>query len=721
MHELVYTSAPKGLKPGSQGFCTVACSAGMPPNLMLRLEALSGYRHLFSPGQSRQVANPVVRSHLVLRVGGTDWHVLSRIADAGIDYTQRSNKIAHHIVLDASELSAAGPAALLACEGRFFRKWDGEPKLIMKPAAFPQIQSPPKICRHWENLTGDAGWGGILAETARENRPVNLVVTPETDAIALFGESLALLPPELRWQTTMTTYYTRFPSGVGCRWRCIIAGSPEMSQVELANDATVIDLTQPLKTPVPGPLVKAARSGKAPTAFLNLGNIAGLSDTLDAERRQSESLPERRPDNVKTLDVTNSQTEDAAVETVPVEKTRKSKAKKKRQKQDRFYEHRDHWLQETRQQEKWGLLMLLGIGLLFFGVPALLLGVLFFAKGCNDPAAQSALRRPVQNSSQDVRPANRPTKNAPLTPTDAANTAPRVGANATQGKTSPAAPDAMSEHAVNELQTSDAANTDNINADDAPPLLYGEKLIISIWRNGGGSGIEAKTVELFAADGFADELPATLFDLPDAGDDTLLMTLAAPERQAGALIFEIAESPGNVGGPEPSKRIELYARIDALRDAPLCVAAFEVTPTNTGFALGRVEYRLFDELVKSINEINKMQLGNRAPNRSPFAEISLPESSDIDDAKKSAWVDELTGDETWLANVAAFRSEDAAVQRRIDIINALLHCHAENFAVSPKNRDPTQATFDYDVYQSETVPGNGTRITHVVTSQSKQE
>ena len=31
--EIVYTSAPKGLKPGSSGFCTVASTAGMARNL----------------------------------------------------------------------------------------------------------------------------------------------------------------------------------------------------------------------------------------------------------------------------------------------------------------------------------------------------------------------------------------------------------------------------------------------------------------------------------------------------------------------------------------------------------------------------------------------------------------------------------------------------------------------------------------------------------------
>ncbi|MGV2333984.1 MAG UNVERIFIED_CONTAM: hypothetical protein LVR18_07650 [Planctomycetaceae bacterium] len=60
IEEILYTSAPKGLKPGSHGFCTVNSTIGMAQTTAERLEALSGYRHaLRSPtprrAQSRQL------------------------------------------------------------------------------------------------------------------------------------------------------------------------------------------------------------------------------------------------------------------------------------------------------------------------------------------------------------------------------------------------------------------------------------------------------------------------------------------------------------------------------------------------------------------------------------------------------------------------------------------------------------------------------------------
>ena len=141
--ELIYTSAPRGVKPGSQGFCTVAYTHGMPANLIQQLESLSGYRHIFSPQDSKASLNPVVLSHLVLTVAGRRCHVLSRICDAGLDYTQRTNKFARHIVLDAAEVPSAGPAWLLAQPGFVQNKWVGEPQILTTGPVVPSGESKP--------------------------------------------------------------------------------------------------------------------------------------------------------------------------------------------------------------------------------------------------------------------------------------------------------------------------------------------------------------------------------------------------------------------------------------------------------------------------------------------------------------------------------------------------------------------------------------------------
>ena len=168
--ELIYTSAPQGLKPGSRGFCTVVSTQGLPPNLVDRLEALSGYRQIFAPQDANAALNPVAQSHLVLSIAGRTVHVLSRIAAAGLDYTQRNNKFAHHVALEPRELPPCGPAALLAMPGFMQATWDEQPRLLPAGRPIPSGQTSAGVCRTWQQVTGDAGWGGILAQTARQPR-----------------------------------------------------------------------------------------------------------------------------------------------------------------------------------------------------------------------------------------------------------------------------------------------------------------------------------------------------------------------------------------------------------------------------------------------------------------------------------------------------------------------------------------------------------------------
>lgn len=260
--ELLYTSAPHGLKPGSRGFCTVLSTQGMSAPLATALESLSGYRPVYPPSDERAELNPVAFSHLKVQVAGKSWHVLSRVADYGLDYSQRTNKLAHHVVLDANELVEAGPAQLLALPQFMRNKWDGESKLV---APKPQRKVPPVqggLCHAWKDLAGDAGWAGVLAESYLKDpeRPVILLFEPGYDLLPLLAESISLLPPERRWEVTFSTYFTGLPQGVACAWRCLLKDSPEAHQSLRFAKALRIDLTnQTLGPATGGNLVQVAR------------------------------------------------------------------------------------------------------------------------------------------------------------------------------------------------------------------------------------------------------------------------------------------------------------------------------------------------------------------------------------------------------------------------------------------------------------------------------
>lgn len=260
--ELIYTSVPQGLVPGSRGFCTVAQTSGIPAALQERLEALSGYRHLFEPQDPRAHNNPAAWSHYIFTVSGIRYHALSRVADAGLDYSQRSSKLAHHFALEAAERNSAGPAWCLRQPNFLHTKWEGTPRLLPPGRVLPQGSSLPATCSAWQRVVGDAGWAGILVESLFTQREAYLLYQPGTNVLDLIAEAIALLPPEKRWDVTFQTYFTRIPAGVECRWKGVIAGSEAETVARRSAGALLIDLTRKQPVPQENAAVTAARLGQ---------------------------------------------------------------------------------------------------------------------------------------------------------------------------------------------------------------------------------------------------------------------------------------------------------------------------------------------------------------------------------------------------------------------------------------------------------------------------
>ena len=258
--EIVYTSASQGLQPGSKGFCTVISTDGLPGNFSERLEMLSGYRHAFTPGDRMA---PVNFSHLHIKVAGRTYYVLSRICDAGLDYSQRSNKLAHHVAFVESERVAAGPAGVLAHPGFFETRWDGTVKTL--PTGQPPNPPPsgPAFCQHWQSLTGDAGWAGVLAQSATvaRSKPISVIFQPGTDVLPLVVEALNLIPPAQRWNVTFSTYFTKAIAGSDCLWRFVLGGTKQAAALKQNAHSLVIDLASQLAAAPNTPYLNAARTG----------------------------------------------------------------------------------------------------------------------------------------------------------------------------------------------------------------------------------------------------------------------------------------------------------------------------------------------------------------------------------------------------------------------------------------------------------------------------
>ena len=270
--ELIFTSAPRGLRGGQRGFCTVAFTEGMPSNYVTLAEGLSAYRNIYPPHSPEYNKNPVAHSHYQFQVGGQKIHILSRVAPCGTDYSGRNNKLAHHVLMGSTELPPNGPSWFARQSGFFETEWEGDPRLIKHQKALPSSPPPTNVkATHWAMLTGDAGWAGVLAQSHLDSpsKPGYIVFSSGMDVLPLVAEAMALLPPANRWQVTFNTYCTTIPQGTSCLWRCCLPDSPLLRDARRTK-ATLIDLTDLPKSTVPspdvttGPLITAARTGVPP-------------------------------------------------------------------------------------------------------------------------------------------------------------------------------------------------------------------------------------------------------------------------------------------------------------------------------------------------------------------------------------------------------------------------------------------------------------------------
>ena len=270
-YELIYTSAPAGIRQGSTGFCVVACTKGIGPRLMMTLEALSAYKPLYPHYAENAWDNPISRAHFISTVNGAVQHILSRVCFNGVDHTGRSNKLASHVVLSSAEAAAAvgGPGALLLREELFKdASWEIQTQYFDRQLQIPATGIAPVRCNTWEAVTGDAGWGGFLARSFMDNPSRNVYISyrPEQQSqmMMLIQEALNLLPPAKRWEVTFNTYFVNLPAGMSCTWRCCPVGSEALLAARRSPANIVIDISAPQELTATGDLIDVARSGILP-------------------------------------------------------------------------------------------------------------------------------------------------------------------------------------------------------------------------------------------------------------------------------------------------------------------------------------------------------------------------------------------------------------------------------------------------------------------------
>jgi len=261
--QLVFTSAPQGLTPGRSGYCTVARHRAVPDRLAQLLESV---------GTPHELPEGATFTFRTLEAGDRHWFVLSRFVARGLDYTQRDNRLAHHLIFTAEEAAVLAPPAALAARWKgWLAEWTGAPAWLegeTRPLAL-EPASPLSPAVTWRETTGTGAKAAWLVD-ATGAVSVGLR-NPPADAtlLKLIAESSALIG-KAAWHATFTTD-ARLTGETGFVWAAHAERPATIDFVDARTQpAPTGDLARQaaagLTSPKAAPIAVTRRPGAGPAA-----------------------------------------------------------------------------------------------------------------------------------------------------------------------------------------------------------------------------------------------------------------------------------------------------------------------------------------------------------------------------------------------------------------------------------------------------------------------
>lgn len=193
--QYLHTSAKRGLEPGKSGFCCVARDRELPVDLARELERLSRYEHI--SGKS----NPIILRHLQISIRSGSYHILSRLRDAGNDYSKRNNHIAHHLAFTQDEaVSLPDPATILLFWNGWKDAWIEPPRVLGNRDNF-EIEDL--------NTSSDSikpTFDSLVVEGEATPHVFQIAEGQEYDLAIHYRNELLKLPVSKRWDIPFTNF-----------------------------------------------------------------------------------------------------------------------------------------------------------------------------------------------------------------------------------------------------------------------------------------------------------------------------------------------------------------------------------------------------------------------------------------------------------------------------------------------------------------------------------
>jgi hypothetical protein len=241
--QLIFTSTPQGLEPGRTGYCTVARHKDLRHRLVRELERLSVYDF----GQQVGGNKVDISIYRKIALGSEEFFVLSKICDAGLDYTNRTNYLAHHLVLDGFEIATCpSPAEIFLNWNGWKRTWEEGPRYLTpgEEVTLTDFKSKGLVpCKNWLSFTNDPGNAATLVSPGLV-KPIVLenAAAQSSHLLQLFAESCALLKISLdAWDYSFTTFLQGNDDAKSFAWLGI-EGQPAGERLKQGGLRNYIDL-----------------------------------------------------------------------------------------------------------------------------------------------------------------------------------------------------------------------------------------------------------------------------------------------------------------------------------------------------------------------------------------------------------------------------------------------------------------------------------------------
>ena len=258
-NQLIFTSSVRGIKPGASGYCTVLRSPGIRPALEQALEKISLFEHCKS-NQGRTIF-----TYRKLEIRGRVYYTLSRISDAGKDYTGRTNFLAHHLVLTQEELPDASPADLLLQWPHWCSHWEGDPgEEPVNTGSITQINALKPPVEIWRTLRVGIDGAANLASKIESKATLRSRTCSDEELVRLIGEALAVRAKFKKsyadvWSATFTVGLAVPSSVASFKWQALRASDDY--GLALHGSLIDIDATMSVSSSVNEEILAIARDG----------------------------------------------------------------------------------------------------------------------------------------------------------------------------------------------------------------------------------------------------------------------------------------------------------------------------------------------------------------------------------------------------------------------------------------------------------------------------